>query len=117
MRTRFLNYIILTSFFVLFHGCTKEAERDFPRVRTIGAIDINEEGVTLIAEVLNHKYQDITDCGFVIFYGQPSVNSLVGMVRGELDINTGSFSARPVTGMGAGDTYFYLLSLPGTTKS
>lgn len=107
MRTRLLNYIIFTLFLVLFYGCTKEAERDFPRVKTIGTIDINEEGVTLIAEVLNHNDFDIADCGFVIFYGQPSVNSLVGMVRAELDKNSGSFSARPVTGMGAGETYFY----------
>jgi N-acetylneuraminic acid mutarotase len=107
MITRFLNCIILTSFLLSFYGCTKEADRDFPRVKTLDAIDINQEGVTLIAEVLNHKEFDISDVGFVIFYGQPSAQSLVGIVRAELDKNTGSFSARPVTGMGEGDIYFY----------
>ncbi|MFO7576038.1 MAG: IPT/TIG domain-containing protein [Bacteroidales bacterium] len=107
MRTTLLYYVILSASIVLFYGCTREAERDFPRVKTIDAIDINREGVTLLAEVLNHRYFDITNCGFVIFCGQPSAQSLVGSVQGELDIKTGSFSARPVTGMAEGVTYYY----------
>jgi len=102
------NIIIAFSFFVLFlSSCTEEAERDFPRLRTLNAVDISPEGATLRAEILNSQDYNIIDCGFYIYDGEPSENTLTGQVISDYDEDRGMFYVTIGTGLEEGTEYFF----------
>ena len=107
MRNRLLNTLIIVSLLSSVSGCTKEAEREFARVRTHEVTDLNEEGVTLVAEILNYGDYEIAECGFALFLGNPSSLHYIGSLNGTIDPRSGFFKSRPVTGMTQGEKYYY----------
>jgi hypothetical protein len=76
MRANLLLAITATVSVILLAGCTKEAERDFPRLLTLEATNITNEGATLNASISNLKGNESPECGFLIYTGQPSAYNL-----------------------------------------
>jgi N-acetylneuraminic acid mutarotase len=108
MRANLILAISLISFAIILSGCTKEAERSFPRLLTLEATNISGEGATLNAMISNLKEDGLSpNCGFIIYSGGPSSLKTMGVLEAEPDMKTGSFHARAETGMKDGDEYWY----------
>jgi N-acetylneuraminic acid mutarotase len=108
MRANLILAISLISFAIILSGCTKEAERSFPRLLTLEATNISGEGATLNAMISNLKENGLSpNCGFIIYSGGPSSLKTMGVLEAEPDMKTGSFHARAETGMKDGDEYWY----------
>lgn len=107
MKITYTTIIALSVFILLLSGCTEDAERDFPRLRTLNASNISSNGVSLRAEILNPQDFNITECGFYVYDGEPSVNTLTGQVICEFDEDRAMFDVNIGTGLKEGTEYFY----------
>ncbi|MEE4215493.1 MAG: IPT/TIG domain-containing protein [Bacteroidales bacterium] len=107
MKITYNNIIALSVFVLLLSGCTEEAERDFPRLRTLNASNITSDGATLRAEILNSQDFNITECGFYIYKGEPSGNTLTSQVICEFDEDRAMFEINIGTGLEEGTEYYY----------
>lgn len=118
MRANLILAIAVTVSAILLPGCTKEAERDFPRLLTLEATGITDEGATLNARITNLKEGGLPpQCGFIIYNGEPSSLTVIGVLEAEPDMKTGTFHAKVETGMKDGDEYWYTaFAYNGTTK-
>ena len=68
-------------------GCEQEAEREFPRVKTLEGKIINN-GVVLRGEVSNLKSVELLEYGFVIGEGDFSPNKLTDTLRSRAELKT-----------------------------
>jgi len=108
MKTNHIAIITLSVIIILIlTGCTKEADRDFPRVRTLAVTDITPDGVTINAEILNPEDVDITECGFIIYNGIPSKHTFIGSISCDYNKNKGMFKKTLRTGLEEGAEYYY----------
>lgn len=107
MKITFTTIIALSVFALLVSGCTEEAERDFPRLRTLNASNISSDGATLRAEILNSQDFNITECGFYIYDGEPSGNTFTGRVICDFDEDRALFDVNIGTGLEEGTEYYY----------
>ena len=116
MKSIIQSVFILIVTVVFLSGCTKEAERDFPRLLTLDATSITNEGATLNARISNIKDNKTPECGFLIYKGQPSEHNFIGALEADPDVAGGSFSVRTEIGMKDGEEYWYSAFLyDGTT--
>ncbi len=98
----------LLVFMAFISSCEKPADREFPRVRTLPATNINSDGVELNAETLNPENFNITECGFIVFRGEPSTTNYIGEVTADLNKKTGRFSKKITAGLTENLEYYYL---------
>jgi len=92
---------------LMIFGCTNEALRDFPRVKTLPATVREMEGAVLTGEILNHTEFSISRCGFFLYKGKPSQSTYIGSLTGTLNKDNGQFTAEFGTGIKKGEEYYY----------
>ena len=71
------------------------------------ATEINSGSTTLNARVLNHEDFDVSECGFLIFDGEPPIGRFVGSLVGEINETDGSFKVTIGAGMKKDAVYHY----------
>lgn len=106
MRNR-KHLLLITAFLTLIlSACTKEADREFPRIRTVGIGTITETGVMLKGEITNYKSIDLEDHGFIISEGTTINDQMFALSLGD-GLGTSRFTGLLSSRMKEGQTYCF----------
>ena len=103
-RFTVLYFLIL----LLFTGCTKEAEREFPRVRTLPVGAITDKGVILRGEITNYPSVDIEEYGFLVAEISSVNEDDMFIISPGNDPGAGIFEAPLTGGIEEGKTYSFV---------
>ncbi|MDX9928361.1 MAG: IPT/TIG domain-containing protein [Bacteroidales bacterium] len=107
MNTRAAVFSILIILAAGWWGCTKEAEREFARIRTLDVTRVDASGAVLNGLISNYSDHNILECGFLIYSRDPASGGYLGSLTGEPD-NNGSFSVRIELGMFKDTRYYFM---------
>ncbi|TFH35646.1 MAG: hypothetical protein E4G95_06650, partial [Bacteroidia bacterium] len=100
--------LLILFIIVVIPGCTKEAERDFPRVNTIKPGNINKSGAILRGEIQNFRSVEIEDYGFLIGEGSMDENDDLIVFSLGSELGNEVFEGALTSGLEPGKTYYYL---------
>jgi len=104
---KFIPIVPFLIFFII-SSCTKEAEREFPRVRTLEAGNITENGVVLRGEISNYQSVDIEEYGFMVTQNPSLSEDDILTISRANDPGSGTFEAPLTGGIEEGKSYLFV---------
>lgn len=107
MKKPILLILVFQIFVLIFSsGCMKEAEREFPRVKTL-PVKIIDNGAILKGEISNFRSLDIEEYGFLIGEGSLNENSEFYLDSLGSELGSSTFEHVLTTGLEVDKSYFY----------